>query len=508
MNTMLTDRYNEINLSGYDRKYFQSYSETQREYQKTENAFSEKWERLFGDESKHSEKAEEITNLQKESVSRTGEIVENVRTEILFEKVVQDIQNILTSDRKASDGTQKTLITALEESLEGENNRSIAYHDVFETVSRIENIMKEKSQADSRHTESIPLPKSEEEVFHKNDDTTAPSQTNPPENAEMLSVREKIVIVNKAVSNRTYTYNEKIRVLQKILDSHISEDEDFNRHIRNKIRLLTKVRDSGFVIQLLPPKNKKVRQSADNKTALPKDEKARKRAENLTVLTKTIEQYRTKEKKILEIAHSRLLSADDKVSMIMEMELAQENSVSQKKNLPTENMVQILEKRTTVTKQTVQCKEYFKFGAGKSASFGEFILILPSAYSVSETLCDNCYVIAASNVIQQNKEENLITSPLVIKISRSQQKLCDSYHEFFSSNIHYCLQHNIRYRQSTVSGFPCVFKHKSGENQYIISVYNTKRHYITDICFDFHVRCDNKDGIVKRILSQMTVMRQ
>ena len=190
----------------------------------------------------------------------------------------------------------------------------------------------------------------------------------------------------------------------------------------------------------------------------------------------------------------------------MEMELA-ESKTSPSTPQPTENLITLQEKRRTVTKDMVQRTEYFKFGAGVKVQFGEFQMTLPSNYGVSEVMREHYYVVAINEILQQNNTENLITSPLVMEISRNQQKLCDSYHEFFSSNINYCNQHNIKYRQSTVNGFPCVFRHKNGEDNYTVLIYNTAGHYITDICFQFNVRCANKDSVVSRILSGIKIRR-
>ena len=528
MNTEKGENQQELqsNPSGYDGRYTQRYSETQvpEEYQKTDNALARKWEKLFDGDNKNDHKDNPI--LSKEDVRFTDKAVENARTEILFEKVMKDIQSYAKHGEE-----KKSLIALLEESLEGEKNREISYHDVFTAVSRIEQQLKERLQdirlqtaiADdtknttedtakevisdnteetvSENTTEDTTEDTTEEVISDNTEETVSENTEE----EILGVQEKIVIVNKTKSNQKYTYNEKIKVLQKILDSHISDDEDFNRHIRNKIKLLIKVRDSGFVMQELPPKKKR-RTATPSATPSSQDKTAQKRQQNITQLTKTIEQYRTKQKKILEIAHSHLISADDKVSMIMEMELA-ESKTSPSTPQPTENLITLQEKRRTVTKDMVQRTEYFKFGAGVKVQFGEFQMTLPSNYGVSEVMREHYYVVAINEILQQNNTENLITSPLVMEISRNQQKLCDSYHEFFSSNINYCNQHNIKYRQSVVSGFPCVFRHKDDENHYTVSVYNTSRHYITDICFDFHVRCDNKDSIVRRILSGITITR-
>ncbi|MBQ7522225.1 MAG: hypothetical protein IJU14_05020 [Clostridia bacterium] len=524
MNTEKGENQYELqpNPSGYDRRYIQKCSETQtqEEYQKTDNALTRKWEKLFDGDNKDN------NNPAKGNVSLTDKAVENARTEILFEKVVKDIQFYAEHSEE-----KKSLITLLEESLEGEKNREISYSDVFVAISRIEQQLKERVQHirsetavsdNTQDTEEIVSDNTQDTEETVSDDTHDTEETlsenelpvtndieetaSDSTDDEIFGVQEKIVIVNKKTGNQKYTYNEKIKVLQKILDSHISDDEDFNRHIRNKIKLLIKVRDSGYVMQELPPKKK--RQSS-TQTTVPsqQDKTAQKRQQNIIQLTKTIEQYRTKQKKILEIAHSHLISADDKVSMIMEMELA-ESKISPDTPKQTENIVTLLEKRKTVTKEMVHRTEYFKFGAGAKVCFGEFQMTLPSNYSVSETMREHDYVIAISDIIRQSKAENLITSPLVIAISKNKQKLCDSYHEFFSSNINYCNRHNIKYRQSVVSGFPCVFKHKDEENGYTVSVYNTAKHYIIDICFEFHVRCDNKDSIVKRILSGITINRK
>ena len=190
----------------------------------------------------------------------------------------------------------------------------------------------------------------------------------------------------------------------------------------------------------------------------------------------------------------------------MNLELA-ENSGNVSEKTPQENIVQVMEKRRTVTKDTVHREEYFKFGAGVPIAFGEFQMTVPSDYTVSELLCPNRYIVGKTEVIRQNQQDCLITSPLVVEVSRSRHKLCDSFYEFFSSNINYCNQHNIKYRQSTVNGFPCVFRHKNGEDNYTVLIYNTAGHYITDICFQFNVRCANKDSVVSRILSGIKIRR-
>ena len=492
-----------FNLSGYDRKYSDNHFEIEKAYQKADTEFSEKWKKTDTQTAAASTADSNGSgDEQQQTFHRTDKAVEQIRTQILYERVCTAVTEFQQIHKEGNIG--KELIAVLESSLKESENKSASYSDVFETISRIETILSEQTANDTSQN-------SEKSSYEQQENTESTSENSAPESDEVLTVQEKIVLVNHTRNRRKYTYDEKINALKKIQESHLTEDKNFNRYLRNKIALLTKVRDSGFVLQPLPPKKKSSSANAQRVQQI-QNLKTQRKQETIAQLTKTIATYRTKHQKFMEIIQSNLISSDEKVNLIMEIELAEKDTRSSVPSVkteepPQENIVQMLEKRKTVTKNTVHSQEYFKFGAGKQLKFDIFSLIVPSTYTVSENFFSDRYVICHMDTAQSLSAENLINSPLIVEISKNKKHLCDSFFEFFNSNINYCNRHNIRYRQSTASGFPCVFRHKEKDNRYVISLYNTCGHYITEISFTFSVKCTNAESIVSRMLNGLHIER-
>jgi len=503
-----------FNLSGYDRKYSDNHFEIEEAYQKADTEFSEKWKKTDTQTAAVSAVDDNGSgDEQQQTFRRTDKAVEQIRTQILYERIYTAVAEFQRTHAEENIG--KELIAVLESSLKESEKKSVSYNDVFETVSRIETILNEQTVKETfQNSEEPPYVQQKNTVkdivTENTEDTESTSENSVPQSDEVLTVQEKIVLVNHTRNRRKYTYDEKINALKKIQESHLTEDKNFNRYLRNKIALLTKVRDSGFVLQPLP-KKKSTPTNAQGVQQTP-DLKTQRKQETIAQLTKTIATYRTKHQKFMEILRSNLISSDEKVNLIMEIELAEKDTRSRTPSvrtaeLPQENIVQMLEKRKTITKNTVNSQEYFKFGAGKQLKFDIFSLTVPSTYTFSEDFFNDRYVICHMDTAQGLSAENLINSPLIVEISKNKKHLCDSFFEFFNSNINYCNRNNIRYRQSTVSGFPCVFKHKENDSRYVVSLYNTCGHYIIEIGFTFSVKCTNAESIVSRMLNGLHIER-
>ncbi len=326
-----------------------------------------------------------------------------------------------------------------------------------------------------------------------------------------FSVQEKVAFVKKINENAKYNCDEKILALNNVLKSDSETpflNADTRKHIINKIKLLNKVKASDFVfIPLERNKRKpavkteeaKQKPQPDNSSTQGNREKDREKTE---ILSSSLEKYKKVSKTVISIAKDENISPEEKISRILNVEISNAESSD------TESNEKTIKKQLadSVTKSMVMSDKYFKFGAGTVVCLENMTMLVPSLFCFGKTDGSGRTVVYCTGNMHNSSyySENMEgIAPLVIEISKRSVKPEYRLHNFFNDGISECRSKKLRYRQTATDGFPTVFKHKSGDNFYSVSVYMPLFSCIVNIDFKFNVELINKSSTVRRILSEV-----
>ena len=102
-----------------------------------------------------------------------------------------------------------------------------------------------------------------------------------------------------------------------------------------------------------------------------------------------------------------------------------------------------------------------------------------------------------------NKNIIINNSPLCITFTKNEKAENYNLIDFFNSNIIECKKNNLRYRQTVISRFPAVLKHRAGRNVHKASVFMKNASCVYDIEFKFKKNIANQASTVNRILASL-----
>ena len=100
-----------------------------------------------------------------------------------------------------------------------------------------------------------------------------------------------------------------------------------------------------------------------------------------------------------------------------------------------------------------------------------------------------------------NREEQFFYSPLVICVNRLKNKNIANIPIFFSNALNECTKKKMKYKNTSVNGYPAVIKYKNDKNIFYVSVLNYREDCLYEFKFTFNGKVNNKTSIVQRILS-------
>lgn len=310
-----------------------------------------------------------------------------------------------------------------------------------------------------------------------------------------MSTQQRVILLSEINKNAKLTIDEKIAIIKELISMDIVADIPSRKHIKNKLLLLYIVKESGFSIDVTKSKNyKPIMQSVDEDSNF---------TETNNETTESLEepQENNSDNELSEeISESKL--ADNNIKS-NDVESIKEAEVIEK-IIPFEIS---LTKIQTITKAFVNSKRHFKFGAGYIARNKTLSLLLPSGYILDES--NIAY--QSNNLFKNSKATNkniiINNSPLCITFTKN--KKAENYNliDFFNSNIIECKKNNLKYRQTVISKFPAVLKHKTGRNIYQASVFMKNVNCVYDIEFKFKKNIANQASTVNRILASLKFER-
>lgn len=435
----------------------------------SEKDFSVSVQELRKAENKPENKIEDKPEIEAKNKDRASESVESIvsraRAAELCERISRKIST--AAEESLLHGEKKSLTTVLEQ--ECSEKASSAVQNVFRVLMHIEN-----------------------------------------ESSAEFSVQEKVAFVKKINENVKYSCDEKILALNNVLKSDREAaflDTATRKHIINKIKLLNKVKASDFVFVPLE-RNKRKPAEVKTKEASPREAPPKPKSDSnntqsdkkkIEILSSTLEKYKKISKTVISIAKDENISPEEKVSRILNAEIS--DNVNNEKAIKKQSA-------DSVTKSMVMSDKYFKFGAGTVICLENMTMLVPSLFCFGKTDVSGRTVVYCTGSIHNSSyysySENMEEiAPLVIIISRKRVSSEYRLHNFFNDGISECRSKKLRYRQTAADGFPAVFKHKSGDNLYSVSVYIPLFSCIVNIDFKFNVELMNKSSTVRRILSEV-----
>lgn len=289
------------------------------------------------------------------------------------------------------------------------------------------------------------------------------------------TVTEKLVLLNEINSHQQLDLSKKIIILDNVLKKNALYDKELYKHINNKIILLKRLKESGYNHQVLSAEYKKELLAAEDSTK-GSDAANDKLTDNGLGTSKATGN--------IELGCDNPVNSEDATS-------TKKKEVSCEKNPQLNNI-------DTITRMTVNSKEYFKFGAGVRRSGNGFSLIVPSGYTIKHI--SNTDVVYFENIFSNNLDEINVKSPLVFTVCMSKEKNIQSLFQFFNYYIKRSVENKEQYIRTVVDGSACVLSHKKGSNIFEAAVFNDKRCYCVNIKFYFNRKINNKYSVVQRIL--------
>lgn len=307
-----------------------------------------------------------------------------------------------------------------------------------------------------------------------------------------FSTQEKTVIFNEINKSAEYSYDEKISALNIILDKKIISDAKCKKHIINKIKLLTIVKNSGFVMDFSEIRNKEKKKEIYIESIEPEND-------NLKTTNKTSTSDNTGSvKKLVESSDKPAKKLDVLSDILLDSEISVEDKMYAISNVVLKDKLPL---KKTFTQMLVNSKEYFKYGAGTTAFCDGINYSLPSGYIIDDKFSDEIKIIYSSELKSIKNMDYLFNSPLVVFVERKKSKVNFDLHDFFNENMNECNKNNMKYRQTVVGMFPAVIKHKKASNKYIVAVFNYKKASVFEFRFQFNIPVINKESTVRRMLS-------
>ena len=223
----------------------------------------------------------------------------------------------------------------------------------------------------------------------------------------------------------------------------------------------------------------------NNETKLPKQENTN--IENFVNLTENSELVNKEE--VMSVNH---LNQDD----------LQDNRIDNDSlNAIFKNTSNELNYKPSITKTLVNSKEYFKFGAGVERETDFFSILLPSGYIAESNINEGKVFMYLPSSRNFNREEQFFYSPLVICVNRLKNKNIANIPIFFSNALNECTKKKMKYKNTSVNGYPAVIKYKNDKNIFYVSVLNYREDCLYEFKFTFNGKVNNKTSIVQRILS-------
>lgn len=223
----------------------------------------------------------------------------------------------------------------------------------------------------------------------------------------------------------------------------------------------------------------------NNETKLPKQENTN--IENFVNLTENSELVNKEE--VMSVNH---LNQDD----------LQDNRIDNDSlNAIFKNTSNELNYKPSITKTLVNSKEYFKFGAGVERETDFFSILLPSGYIAESNITEGKVFMYLPSSRNFNREEQFFYSPLVICVNRLKNKNIANIPIFFSNALNECTKKKMKYKNTSVNGYPAVIKYKNDKNIFYVSVLNYREDCLYEFKFTFNGKVNNKTSIVQRILS-------
>lgn len=285
------------------------------------------------------------------------------------------------------------------------------------------------------------------------------------------TVAEKLVLLNEINSQQRLDLSSKISILDNIIKRNTLENKELYKHINNKIILLKKLKESGYKHQTLSAEYKKRSLAAEYNLKVAADD---------------------------ELADNGLTKAADNTELGTDNPISGENtSKTKKKELICKENPQ-LNNIVTITRMTVNSKEYFKFGAGVRCYGNGFSLIAPSGYAIKHI--SNIDVVYLKNIFSDKLDEIYVKSPLVVAVYTQKEKRIKSLFQFFNYYIKRSVKNKEQYIRTVVDGSACVLSHKKGSSIYEAAVFNDKECCCVSIKFHFNCKFNNKYSVVQRML--------
>lgn len=319
------------------------------------------------------------------------------------------------------------------------------------------------------------------------------------DNDKKMSTQQKVILLSEINKNAKLTIDEKIAIVQELISIDIVEDIPSRKHIKNKLLLLYIVKESGFSIDVTKLKDyKPIMQSVDEASNV--TEASDEINDETTDCLEKPQETNSNDELVEVKSESKLIDDDIKSENVIDDTEDEEEFEAIEKTLPPEiSLINI----PTITKTFVNSKRHFKFGAGYIARNKTLSLLLPSGYTLDESNVayqSNSFY-KKSKAISKNTIIN--NSPLCITLTKNKKEENYNLIDFFNSNIIECKENKLKYRQTVISRYPAVLKHRAGKNIYKASVFMKNAGCIYNIEFRFKKNIANQASTVNRILASL-----